>query len=67
MKWVGFPDESAFLQRAIFPSGSKGLLLYPADNKEGNRIRARAGSIRLLGEMLQQTFGVGGMSESTGP
>ena len=42
MKWVGFPDESAFLQRAIFPSGSKGLLLYPADNKEGNRIRARA-------------------------
>ena len=30
------------LQRAIFPSGSKGLMLHPADTEEGKRIRARA-------------------------
>ena len=43
------------LQRATFPSGSKGLMLHPADTEEGKRVRARAGSVRILGETLQQT------------
>ncbi|MCY3878845.1 MAG: strawberry notch C-terminal domain-containing protein [Rhodobacteraceae bacterium] len=42
VKWVHFPDNSAELLRAIFPSGSKGLLLTFSDGSKSQKIRNRA-------------------------